>query len=59
VQRHALAVLFLVLGLLFAGTAVAAISGAGGDVARWLVAFASAALAVWFAGLARAAFRRR
>jgi hypothetical protein len=59
VQRHALAVLFLILGLLFAGTAVAALDGAGGDAARWVVAFAAAALAVWFVGLARAALRRR
>lgn len=51
--------LFLVLALVFAGTSVAALDGAGGDAARWLVAFAAAALAVWLVGLARGALRRR
>jgi hypothetical protein len=59
VQGRALAVLFLVLALVFAGTSVAALDGAGGDAARWLVAFAAAALAVWLVGLARGALRRR
>jgi hypothetical protein len=59
VQRRALAGLFLILALVFAATCVAALDGAGSDAARWLVAFAAGALAVWLAGLARASLRRR
>jgi hypothetical protein len=59
VQRPALAVLFSLLALLFAGTTVAAVDGAGGDAKRWVVAFAAGALAIWFVDLARSALRRR
>ena len=53
-QRHALALLFGVLCLSFAGIAVAAAS------ARvWVVAVAAAALGIWLGSLALKAGRRR
>jgi hypothetical protein len=56
-QRPALGALFGLLALAFAGTAFAAANGAGGDVGRWVVAFAAAALAVWLATMAIRALR--
>jgi Flp pilus assembly protein TadB len=53
-QRHALALLFVVLCLSFAGIAVAA-AGAG----VWVVAVAAGALGVWLGSLALKAGRRR
>ncbi len=49
--------LFVVLACAFAGVAYAAGNGAGGSGARWVVAFAAAALAVWLASLAVRALR--
>ena len=46
-QRRALGVLFLLLTLAFGGIAFAA--GAAG---QWIIVGTSAAIAVWFAGLA-------
>jgi hypothetical protein len=56
-QRRALGVLFLLLALGFAGVAAASAHGAGGEVRRWVVAFAAAALALWLGGLALRALR--
>jgi hypothetical protein len=53
-QRHALALLFVVLCLSFAGIAVAA-AGAG----VWVVALAAGALGIWLGSLALKAGRRR
>ena len=58
-QRRALGVLFLVLAASFAGLAAASASGAGSTLARWVVAAAAAALALWLASLAWRAFRPR
>ena len=44
--------LFFLLGCSFAGVAFAAAYGAGGDVGRWVIVFAAAALAVWLATMA-------
>jgi hypothetical protein len=52
-HRRALGALFAVLALAFAGIAAAA--GAAG---QWVILVASAALAVWMAGLALRALRR-
>jgi hypothetical protein len=51
-QRPALGVLFTGLALGFAGVAVGAAWGAGGDPGRWIVAAAGAALGAWLASLA-------
>ena len=53
-QRHALALLFVVLCLAFAGIAVAA-ARAG----VWVIALAAGALGVWLGSLALKAGRRR
>ncbi len=53
-QRHALALLFAVFVVSFAGIAVAA-ARAG----VWVIALASGALAVWMASLVAKAGRRR
>jgi hypothetical protein len=45
------------LAIAFAGVAFASGNGAGGEVGRWIIAFAAAALAVWLASLAFRAFR--
>jgi hypothetical protein len=59
VQRRALGLLFAGLAAVLAGTAAAAIVGAGGDATRWLVAVAALAVGVWLGSLALAAFRGR
>jgi formate hydrogenlyase subunit 3/multisubunit Na+/H+ antiporter MnhD subunit len=46
-QRRALGVLFLLLALAFAGIAFAA-----GTAEKWIIVGASAAIALWLAGLA-------
>jgi hypothetical protein len=46
-QRRALGVLFLLLTLAFGGIALAA-----GIAEQWIILAASAAIALWFAGLA-------
>lgn len=51
-QRPALGALFLLLAVAFAGVATESAWGAGGEVRRWVVALAAAALALWLAGLA-------
>jgi hypothetical protein len=51
-QRPALGTLFALLAVAFAGGAFASAYGAGGEVGRWIVAFAAAALAVWLATMA-------
>ncbi|HEY8630074.1 MAG TPA: hypothetical protein VIL73_05920 [Gaiellaceae bacterium] len=56
-QRPALGALFALLAIAFAGVAFAAGNGAGGEVGRWIIAFAAAALAVWLASMAFRAFR--
>jgi len=58
VQRRALGLLFATLAATLAATALWAAIGAGGDVRRWIVAFAAVALAGWLALLASSAFRR-
>ena len=56
-QRSALGALFLLLAVGFAGVAFAAAYGARRELAGWAIAFASAALAVWFASMAYRALR--
>ena len=56
-QKPALGALFLLLAVGFAGVAFTAVYGAGGNVARWVIAVAAAALAVWLAGMALRALR--
>jgi hypothetical protein len=56
-QRPALGALFSLLAIALAGVAFAAGNGAGGQAGRWIIAFASAALAVWLASMAYRAFR--
>jgi hypothetical protein len=56
-QKPALGALFALLALGFAGIAFTALYGAGGHVARWVIALAAAALAVWLAGMALRALR--
>jgi hypothetical protein len=56
-QRRALGALFLLLASGFAGVAYAAGDGAGGDVGRWVIVVAAAALAVWLATMAVRALR--
>ncbi len=57
VQRRALGALFGGLAAALTALAVAAIAGAGGDAARWVVAAAALALACWLGSLAFSAFR--
>jgi hypothetical protein len=57
-QRHALGFLFVVLASAFVAVAVASAVGAGGSLRRWVVAGAAAAVAAWFASLARDLLRR-
>jgi hypothetical protein len=56
-QQRALGALFSLLAIGFAGIAFAAASGAGREAARWTIAFAAAALAVWLATMAFRALR--
>jgi hypothetical protein len=56
-QRRALGALFSMLAIGFAGVAFAAAYGAGGEVGRWVIVLAAAALAVWLATLALRALR--
>jgi hypothetical protein len=58
-QKSALSALFVVLTLAFAAVAALSAVGAGGSARRWVVALAAAAIATWFAGLARHQLRRR
>jgi hypothetical protein len=57
VQRRALGALFTGLAIALVLLAVAAIEGAGGDAARWIVAVAALALAFWLGSLAVSALR--
>jgi hypothetical protein len=59
VQRQALGFLFGTLAVIFAGTAVAAVLGAGNSAKGWVVAAGSLALAAWLGSLAASAFRGR
>jgi hypothetical protein len=59
VQRHALGFLFGTLAAVFAGTAAAALVGAGDSSKGWVVAAAALALAAWLGSLAVSAFRGR
>jgi hypothetical protein len=59
VQRRALGILFAGLAVVLAGTAAAALIGAGGSAKGWVVAVAALAIAGWLASLAASAFRRR
>jgi hypothetical protein len=56
-QRRALGALFLLLALAFAGVATASAWGAGGEIRRWVVAAAAAALALWLGSLSVRALR--
>jgi len=58
-QRRALGALFLALALAFAGVAFAAGAADTGGTARWVVAVAAAAVAIWFGGLGVRAWRSR
>ena len=58
-QRRALGILFAVLAVVFAATAVAALVGAGGGAKGWVVAVGALALAGWLGSLAASALRRR
>jgi uncharacterized SAM-binding protein YcdF (DUF218 family) len=57
-QRRALGALFLLLAVGFAGVAAAAIVARAG-ARSWVVAFASAAIALWLLGLALRALGSR
>ena len=57
-QRRALGVLFVVLGGMFAGIAVASAASAEG-AAGWIVAVAAAAIGLWLLSLAARALRPR
>jgi hypothetical protein len=52
-------VLFTALSAVFVAVAAAALIGAAGSAARWLIAVAALALAGWLGSLALAALRRR
>jgi hypothetical protein len=52
-----LGALFALLAFAFAGVAFEAGYGAGGQAARWIIAFAAAVLAVWLASMAFRALR--
>jgi hypothetical protein len=56
-QRRALGALFLCLALGFAGIAVAAAQGHSSPAARWIVAVAAGAIALWLGSLAWRAWR--
>jgi hypothetical protein len=56
-QRRALGALFALLAIGFAGIAFAAASGAGGELGRWAIVLAAAALACWLASMAFRALR--
>ena len=56
-RRPALGALFSFLALSFAGVAFVAGYGAGGEVRRWVVVLAAAALAVWLGTMAFRALR--
>jgi hypothetical protein len=56
-QRPALGALFAFLAVALAGVAFASAYGAGGEVGRWIVAFAAGVLALWLAALAFRLFR--
>ena len=58
-MRRPLGALFLLLACAFGGIAAVSADGAGGQVRRWVVAVAAAALAVWMWSLAARALRRR
>ena len=55
-QRRALGALFTVLAAVFVAVAAAALIGAGGSAARWLIAVAALALAGWLGSLALRGF---
>ena len=57
VQKRALGALFGGLAAALTAVAAAAIAGAGGDAARWIVAAAALAIAAWLGSLAVSAFR--
>jgi hypothetical protein len=57
VQRRALGLLFGVLAVAFAATAIAALLGTGGDAKGWVVAVGALALGAWLGSLAVSAFR--
>ena len=57
-MRRPLGALFLLLACAFAGIAAISADGAGGQVRRWIVAVAAAALALWMGGLALRALRK-
>ncbi len=56
-QRRALGTLFFLLGIAFAGVAFAAAAADSGGVARWLIAVAALAIAIWFLTLSVRALR--
>ena len=56
-QKPALGALFSLLAIGFVGVAYTAVHGAGGDVGRWVIGVAAAALAIWLATMAVRAFR--
>ena len=58
-QRRALGALFTVLAAVLVAVAAAALIGAGGTAARWLIGVAALALAGWLGSLALSAFRSR
>jgi hypothetical protein len=58
-QRPALGALFLLLALGFAGVAAAAAQGSASPAARWVIAVAAGAIALWLASLAWRALRPR
>jgi fatty acid desaturase len=58
-QRRALGALFTVLAAVLAAIAAAALIGAGGSAARWVIAVAALALAGWLGSLALSSFRHR
>jgi len=58
-QRRALGALFAVLAAVLVAVAAAALIGAGGTPARWLIGVAALALAGWLGSLALSAFRSR
>jgi hypothetical protein len=58
-QRRALGFLFTALAALLLAGAVGALVGAGHDARRWVVGFASLALASWLGSLGIAALRPR
>jgi hypothetical protein len=58
-QKRALGALFLLLAAAFAGIAVASVAAGSGGAGRWVIAIASAVLAVWLLGLSLRALRTR